>query len=165
VIDELHSDPPLKESPLTWKPQRSGYDEVAGCIWLGRLLEKARRAEDRGDAALGSYLLGDRDYLDARLLSFLGLTELDVRRIVRCEPDDNRAGQLVLRNAGKTTRDCATFNRHFVRRFGILLAMLDADEGRRKSSLGTKIMQVTNNALIFPIARIIYNRMRHGDEK
>ncbi|MGA7202027.1 MAG: DUF5069 domain-containing protein [Candidatus Cybelea sp.] len=165
MIDEFHRDPPLKESLSTWKPQRSGYDELAGCIWLGRLLEKARRAEDCGDAALGSYLFGDRDYLDARLLSFLGLTELDIRRIVRSEPDDERAGQLVLQSAGKMARDVAAFNRHFVRRYGILLVILDADEGRRNSSLGTKVMQVTYNALIFPIARIMYNRTRHKDVK
>lgn len=148
---------------MSWKPQRSGYDKVAGCVWLGRLLEKARQAEDCGDTALGSYLFGDRDYLDARLLNYLGLTELDIRRIVRSEPDDERAGQVVLQSAGKTARDCAAFNRQFVRRYGILLAMLDADEGRRKSSLGTKIMQVTYNAFVSPIARIIYNRMRHED--
>jgi Domain of unknown function (DUF5069) len=145
---------------LNWKPQRSGFDELAGCIWLGRMLEKARRAEDYGDPSLGSYLFGDRDYLDARLLTFLGLRELDIRRIVRSEPDDERAGQVVLQNAGKTARDVAAFNRRFVRRYGIFLAMLDADEGRRKSSLGTKIMRVTYNTLIFPIARTMYNRAR-----
>jgi hypothetical protein len=160
VIDPIHRDPPLKESLLNWKPKRSGYDEAAGCIWLGRLLEKARQAEGYGDAALGSYLFGDRDYLDARLLGFLRLTELDIRRIVRNEPDDQRAGQVVLQSAGKTSQDCAAFNRIFARRYGIFLAMLDADEGRRKSSLGTKIMQVTYNTVIFPIARIIYNRTR-----
>ena len=62
-------------------------------------------------------------------------------------------------------RDVAAFNRHFVRRYGILLVILDADEGRRNSSLGTKVMQVTYNALIFPIARIMYNRTRHKDVK
>lgn len=150
---------------MNWKPQRSGCDELAGCMWLGRMLEKARRAEEYGDAALGSYLFGGRDYLDAKLLSSLGLNEMDIRRIVRSEPNDEKAGHVVLQHAGWTARDVAEFNRRFVRRYGIFLAMLDADEGRRKPSLGTKIMQVTYNAFIFPVARIMYNWTRREDGK
>lgn len=42
----------------------------------------------------------------------------------------------------------------------MFLAMLDADEGRREPSLGTKTMQINYNGLIFPIARITSNRTK-----
>jgi hypothetical protein len=121
------------------------------------LLDKARRAENCGNAALGDYLFGERDYLDGKLLEFLGLRESEIRRIVRTAADDEDVAQLVLQAAQKNPEECAAFSKRFARRYGIFLAMLDADEGREKPSLLTKFMQVTYNRLIYPIARVMYN--------
>lgn len=142
---------------MNWKPRYSGRDEVSACIWLPRLLEKGRRAENCGTDALGDYLFGERDYLDRKLLDFLGITESDIRRILRSTADDGRAAALVLQVAEKTPYECTAFSKSFARKYAIVLAMLDADEGRGKPSLVTKFMQITYNRLIYPIARVIYN--------
>ena len=121
------------------------------------MLEKGRRAEDCGNAALGEYLFGERDYLDGKLLDFLGLNETDVRRILRSATDDEQAARLVLQAAQKNGDECAAFSKRFARKYGLFLAMIDADEGRGKPSLLAKFMQVTYNRVIYPIARAIYN--------
>jgi hypothetical protein len=145
---------------LDWRPQYSGLDQFAGCIWLARLLDKARRADDLDNKALGDYLFGERDYLDATLLHFLGVTELDVRDVVRSEPNDEIAADIVITKSGKTPDDCAEFNKEFARRYGLLLAMLEADERRDPLSLKSKIIKTAYNLVIFPIAKIMYRSQR-----
>jgi hypothetical protein len=123
-------------------------------------LDKARRADDLDNKALGDYLFGERDYLDANLLHFLGVTELDIRDVVRSEPNDEIAGQIVITKSGKTPDDCAAFNKQFVRRYGLVLAMLEADEGRGPLSLKSKIIKTAYNLVVFPIAKIMYRSQR-----
>jgi len=145
---------------LDWRPQYSGLDQFAGCIWLARLLDKARRADDLDNKALGDYLFGERDYLDAKLLHFLGVTELDIRDVLRSEPNDEIAAQIVITKSGKTPDDCAAFNKQFVRRYGLFLAMLEADEGRGPLPLKSKIIKTAYNLVVFPIAKIMYRSQR-----
>lgn len=142
---------------LAWKPRYSAHDSLVDCVWLGRLLDKARAARNH---TLGEYLFGERDYLDAKLLHFLGLSDADIMDIVISEPDDEQAAQLVLQRANKSPDECIGFSRRFIRKYGTFLAMLDADEGRRRPTFGTRLMKVIYNLAVFPLARALYHRAR-----
>ena len=149
---------------MNWVP-RSGSDQLAGCIWLGRLIDKARRYDAAGvvpGEMLGDYMFGDHDYMDAKLLRFLGLKDSQISEIVRGEADDERAAQRIVERSGKTAGECTAFNRGFVRGNGPFLAMMDADEGRQKPGLGAFVMKAAYNAVIFPIGILMY---RAGSRK
>lgn len=141
-----------------WVP-RSGSDRLAGCIWLGRLIDKARQYDSKGTAPgqmLGEYMYGDADYMDGKLLRFLGLHEEQISEIVRSEPDDERAAHRILERSGKTAAECDTFNRAFARVNGPFLAMIDIDEGRCKPGLAASILKSAYNALVFPLGVLMY---------
>jgi Domain of unknown function (DUF5069) len=144
---------------MNWMPRYSGSDQLAGCVWLGRLIDKGRRYEAVGVAPgemLGGYMFGDNDYLDSKLLRFLGLSDAQICEILRREPDDERAAQRILERSGKTAAQCAEFNRAFTRANAPFLAMIDADEGRRKPGLGALLLKSAYNAVIFPIGILMY---------
>jgi Domain of unknown function (DUF5069) len=149
--------PDLNDPILAWKPRYSGRYTLVDCVWLARLLDKARAAQN---STLGEYLFGERDYLDAKLLHFLRLSDCDIIDIVVSEPDDEQAAQLVLQRANKSRDECIGFSRRFTRKYGPFLAMLDADEGRRRPTFGTKLMKVIYNLAVFPLARALYHRAR-----
>jgi hypothetical protein len=144
---------------MNWVPRYSGRDQLAGCMWLGRLIDKGRQYEAAGVAPgemLGEYMFGDHDYMDAKLLRFLGLSDAEICEIIRTDPDDERVAQRILERSGKTAVQCAAFNRAFVRANAPFLAMMDADEGRRKPGLGASLMKATYNAVIFPLGILMY---------
>ena len=128
-------------------------------MWLGRLIDKARKYDSTGTAPgqmLGDYMYGDGDYLDGKLLRFLGLHDAQISEIVRGEPDDERAGQRILERSRKTSVECEAFNRAFARMNGPFLAMIDVDEGRCKPGLGTSLIKAVYNALVFPLGILMY---------
>jgi Domain of unknown function (DUF5069) len=144
---------------MTWLPRYSGSDRLAGCMWLGRLIDKARQYEAAGIVAgemLGEYMYGDGDYMDAKLLRFLGLHDSQISQIVRDEPDDELAARRIVERSGKTPEQCAAFNRAFARGNAPFLAMMDADEGRRKPGLGVALMKAVYNTVVFPIGVLMY---------
>ena len=145
---------------MDWRPQYSGLDRLAGCVWLARLMDKARRVENSDSNALGDYLFGKGDYLDAKVLRFLGVSELDVRNVVRSESNDEMAARTIVTRSGKTPAECEAFNKAFVRRNGLFLAMLQADEDRRPLSLKSKIMKAAYNLLIVPMGKMMYRLHR-----
>lgn len=144
----------MDAGPVAWKP-RSGRDRLAGCVWLGRLLDKARATRNH---TLGEYLFGKGDYLDGKLLHFLGLGDSDILEIVATEPSDERAARRVLARANKSPEDCVAFNRRFLRTYGPFLAMLDADEGRTRPTFATKLMTALYNLAVYPLGRALYRR-------
>jgi hypothetical protein len=158
----------MGEALVKWMPRYSGSDRLGGCIWLGRLIDKARRYDSTGtapDQMLGDYMYGDGDYLDGKLLRFLGLHDAQISEVVRNEPDDERAAQRILERSRKTTAECEAFNRTFARMNGPFLAMIDIDEGRRKPGLGALVIKAAYNALVFPIGIVMFrsaNRKRTG---
>ena len=98
----------------TWIP-RSGREEIGGCIWLPRMISKARRiidSEATGKRA-GEYMYGKHDAADAQVLKFLGISDEEVLDIVRAIPDDEAAAMHVLTTSSKTPADCAAFTRRF----------------------------------------------------
>lgn len=147
----------------SWVPRYSGTDQLAGCMWLPRIIDKARRYEAAGlapGAMLGDYMFGHQDYMDAVLLRFLGVGDAQICEVVRFEPDDERAARRIVELSGKTAADCAAFNRKLVRRNGLFMVMMDADEGRRKPGLAVSLMRVFYNAVIFPVGKLMYRSGR-----
>jgi len=143
---------------MSWVP-RSGRQELAGCIWLGRYIDKARRHDaleaKRGDV-LGDYLFGDNDYLDAQLLRFLAMTQTQIGNLIQDQLDDDEAARRILDAGHKTSADCTAFNRAFLRWNAPFLAMIDADENRRKSGPYTRLLKVFYNGVIVPPATLVY---------
>jgi hypothetical protein len=134
-------------------------------MWLGRLIDKARRYEVAAVAPgemLGAYMFGDNDYMDAKLLRFLRLNDAQICEIVRSEPDDDHAAQRILERSGRTAAQCAAFNRAFARGNAPFLAMIDADENRHKPGLGASLMKAAYNAVVFPLGILMY---RSGSRK
>jgi len=143
---------------MKWTP-RSGRAKLAGCVWLGRYFDKARRRETlgakRGDL-LGEYMLGKNDYLDAQLLRFLAMTDSQVCDLIRDEPADDDAAPRVLDAGGKTSAECESFNRAFQRRNAPFLAMIEADEDRLKGGLYASLLKVFYNGILVPPATLAY---------
>ena len=142
-----------------WVPRYSGTDQLAGCMWLPRMIDKARGYEAAGlapGAMLGDYMFGKKDYMDAILLRFLRLDDAQICDIVRAEPDDERAARRIVELSGKTQAECAAFNRRLVRGNGLFMAMMDADEGRRKPGIVVNLMRGVYNAVVFPLGKLMY---------
>jgi hypothetical protein len=123
-------------------------------------LDKARRVENSDSNALGDYLFGKGDYLDAKVLRFLGVSELDVRNVVRSEPNDEIAARTIVAKSGKAPADCEAFNKQFVRQNGLFLAMIRADEDRGPLPLKSKIMKAAYNLMIVPMGKVMYRLHR-----
>jgi hypothetical protein len=142
---------------MSWVPRYSGTDRLAGCMWLGRLIDKARHYQASSAAPgemLGEYMFGDGDYMDAKLLRFLGLADTAICEIVRDEAA--RAAQRILERSGRSPGQCEAFNRAFARSNAPFLAMMDADEGRRQPGACTSLMKAAYNALVFPLGILMY---------
>jgi Domain of unknown function (DUF5069) len=135
---------------MTWCPP-SGCQEIDGCIWLPRLVSKARRVLELGAGnAIGDYMYGANDPVDGELLRFLGVTDRQVLDIVRDEPSDEAAARRILSLSGKTQSDRRNFSLRFRRRNAIFLAMMDADENRAPRGLRTAVLRFVYNRVIVP---------------
>lgn len=144
---------------MNWTPRYSGTERLAGCIWLPRLIDKAREFAASGVAPgemLGSYMYGDSDYMDAKLLGFLRLNDAQIAEILRTEPDDERAAERIVERSGRTPDEIARFNRSLMLVHGVFMTMMDVDEGRRKAGFATPFVLAVYNGLVFPIGIAIY---------
>lgn len=155
-------------SQTPWMP-RSGREELAGCVWLPRLLDKARRkveGERDGRDLLHPYLFGGIDPLDKELKTFLNTSDEAVLDLVRREPDDQRTAEELLRRSGRTPEECAAWSRRFRRKHALDLAVFDADEGRRTPGLTTTFLRLFYNYVFMPpiywLDRLDRRRARKG---
>ena len=85
-----------------WMP-RPWNVELAGCVWLPRLLDKGRRAlesERQGKDLMNGYLFGDNDYADGKLLKFLRTSDVRVRDLLRETDDDKVVAEILIRENG-----------------------------------------------------------------
>lgn len=144
---------------MRWVP-RSGSDEFDGCIWLPRLIDKARRVAATGGGYLldGDYMFGERDYADGRLLGFLGVSSEQVLEVVRGEPDDAAAAARILTMSGKTRPECEAFSRRFHLLMGPFLPMIDADEGRLAAGPWSAFLRGLYNGVIARPAVALFRR-------
>jgi Domain of unknown function (DUF5069) len=152
----------LPDAMNTWIP-RSGRDEIGGVVWLPRMIEKARRIVDSGIAEkrVGEYIFGKHDPGDAQVLRFLGISDEEVLDVVRAIPDDNAAAMQLISMSGKTPVQCAAFSRRLRRLNAPFLAMMDADEGRRKRGAMTSFLRWVYNNVIMPPSYLYFARKEH----
>lgn len=137
---------------MTWCPP-SGCDEIDGCIWLPRLITKARRVLELGTGnTIGEYMFGDNDPADSELLRFLGLSSQQVLNVVGAENDDVVAAKRLLAMSRKTGAQCAKFTRRFRLMMAPFLAMMDADEDRMPPGLRTSLLRFVYNSIVMPPA-------------
>src|SRR6516165_4858385 len=111
---------------MTWCP-RSGKEQIAGCTWLPRLLDKARRIAEPGttDNRVGEYTFGENNPLYAQLLRFLRVSSRHVLDIVRNEPNDEAAAMRLLALSGRTPEQCRRFTGRLRAVMAPFLAMMD----------------------------------------
>jgi hypothetical protein len=104
---------------------RRWNDSVDGIVWLPRLVDKAR-AFDAG--TLGSYLYGQSPIDDA-FLRRAGVDYHTFLDIVRAAPDDAAVlAEIERRNPG-ATEQLRTFSQRLPTKAGLLIWMLEYDEG------------------------------------
>lgn len=141
-----------RTSNTNWTP-RSGREEIAGCVWLPRMLDKARRkveSERVGRDVLYPYIFGGIDPLDNELKAFLRTTDEDVLELVRREPDNQRVADELVQRSGRTPEECAAWSEAFRRKHAFDFATFDADEGRRAPGLTTTLLRVFYNYIVMP---------------
>lgn len=132
-----------------WIP-RSPRERIEGLAWLPRLMDKGRRYLAGGQALLGAYMYGDHDFLDARLLSFLGLDDQTVLRILAGEPDDVAAARQIVARSGRLREDCEQWTEQFLRLFAAAFFVLDIDEERLPPTPVTSAIRFGYNYVLIP---------------
>ena len=141
-----------------WMPH-SWEAELAGCIWLPRILDKGRRileSERHGKDLMNGYLFGDNDLADAMLLKFLNITDMRIRELLQETDDDQVVAETLIRESGHSSQEVQAWNQSFQRKTAPFLAMQDADEGRRKPGLGTSLLGIFYNFVLMPPAYLTF---------
>lgn len=136
---------------LQWCP-RSAFERSAGCLFLGRMIDKARRraaGRASGVDLMDGYMYGDNDYMDSRVLKFLGAKAADVDALVASNADDDAVARTLVERSGKSALQIKSFNRRMLALYGPIFVMFDADEGRRVGPF-SKALGGLYNALVFP---------------
>jgi Domain of unknown function (DUF5069) len=130
--------------------------QIAGCIWLPRLLAKARQFSAT-PGAMGEYMFGQYSYFDIRMLRFLRTDERTVCELVRDDPDDESVARRLIAAGGRSPDEVRAFNRRFGAMYGLVFKMIDADEGRIGGPLGA-VLRSFYNGIIFPPAAVFFRR-------
>jgi len=135
-----------------WIP-RSWRDELMGCIFLPRMLEKGRRVlegERQGRDLMDGFLFGDFDYADGMILRFLRTKEARVRELLRENDDDAVVAETLFREGRRSPDEIRRWSRYFRRINAPFTPMWDADEGRRAPGFGTSLLNGFYNYLMMP---------------
>jgi len=145
--------------PMSWTP-RSPHDEAGGLVWLPRLIDKARRSalgRACGADLMNGYRYGNSDYVDSRVLRFLGVDDRALSELVEECGSDEDVTAIVLAHSGHGVAARRAFSAELERRlFGF--AMLDADESRLAPGPRRRILTFLYNAVIVPIASPAFRR-------
>jgi hypothetical protein len=142
---------------MDWYPV-SGCEEFNGCVWLPRLISKARRVVEIQDGnRIGEYMFGENDPADAELLRFLGLSAQQILELVQNESNDEVAATQILALSGKSAAKCAKFSRKFRILLGPFLAMMDADEYRTGPGFRTALLRFVYNRIVMPPAYLYFH--------
>lgn len=150
---------------MNWPP-RSGFEREGECVWLPRFIDKIRKALAEsaapGDLLPDGYMLGEGDFLDAKLLDFLGLSSREVVEAVKAEPDDSRVAQALLKRVGKDSTECARWSLDFLQRYSLSLNMIDADERRPQPEAVAEFLREFYNSQIVRQATAAYVERRQA---
>jgi len=135
-----------------WLP-RPWHAELAGCVWLPRLLDKGRRAlagERQGRDLMNGYLFGDYDYADGQLLKFLRTDDARVRQLLGEVGDDEAVARALIQESGRLAEEIRAWNRRFRLVNAPFIAMWEADEGQRAPGAGTALLKLFYNLVLMP---------------
>lgn len=143
---------------MAWMP-RSGLDEIDGVVWLPRMIDKARRYIEHGESSrrFDGYLYGENDFIDARALRFLRMSDSAFTSIVREHADDVEAGRVAIARSGRTQEQCRAFSAKLKRGMHGF-ALLEADEGRMPPGLKRTLIRTVYSGVIVPIAYAFFHR-------
>ncbi|MEC4890029.1 MAG: DUF5069 domain-containing protein [Nitrospira sp.] len=141
-----------------WMP-RPWNAELMGCIWLPRLLDKGRQALEsrrQGKDLMNSYLFGNNDYADGKLLTFLRTNDAHVLGLLRESNDDEAVAKQLLAESGRSAAEVKAWSKRFRAVNAPFAAMWDADEGRRAPGAGTTALKLFYNYLMMPPVYVIF---------
>jgi len=139
-------------SAESWMP-RPWNAELMGCIWLPRLLDKGRQAlesQRRGQNLMNSYLFGDFDYADGKLLKFLRTNDGHVLDLLHELEKDEAVAKTLIRESGRSVDEIQAWGKRFRTINAPFIAMWNADEGRREPGVGTSLLKLFYNGLMMP---------------
>lgn len=145
-----------------WMP-RPWNDELAGCVFLPRMLEKGRRvlkSKREGRDLMNGFLFGDFDYADGQILGFLRTDENRVLELLRELDDDEAVAAALVRESRRSPGEIKAWSRRFRRINGLFGAMWDADEGRRAAGWGTSLLNGFYNRLMMPPVYLLFRVQR-----
>lgn len=141
-----------------WMP-RPWNAELMGCIWLPRMLDKGRQALEskrQGRNLMNSYLFGDFDYADGKLLKFLRTNAAHVLDLLRELNDDEAVAKRLTTESGRSADEVQAWCKRFRTINAPFIAMWNADEGRREPSVGTSLLRLFYNYLMMPPVYMIF---------
>lgn len=144
-------------STENWMP-RPWNAELLGCIWLPRMLDKGRQAmasQRQGQNLMNSYLFGDFDYADGKLLKFLRTNDAHVLELLRELNDDEAVAKRLMSESGRSVDEVQAWCKRFRTCNAPFIAMWDADEGRRAPGVGTSLLKLFYNYLMMPPVYVI----------
>jgi hypothetical protein len=131
-------------SPPRWS------DAVEGVVWLPRLAAKVR-AHDAG--TLGCYLLGQSP-VDDEFLKIAQLSYADFIAIVRSSPDDAAVLSAVGAASPGAVDRLRLWSLEMPVRRGIMMRMLDIDDGSNRPA-GLTLPVAAGNALLGPLVALL----------
>ena len=132
---------------------RPWNDELIGCIFLPRVLDKGRRtleSERQGRDLMNGYLFGDFDYADGMLLRFLRTKEVRVLELLRDLDSNEMVAAALFREGRRSTEEIKAWSRRFRIINAPFTPLWDADEGRREPGIGTSVLKLFYNFLMMP---------------
>lgn len=115
----------LMSKDLTAGPPRRWTQELGGIRWLPRLIDKTRAARA---GTLGDYLYGHSP-VDQALLRALGLGYRDFTAIIGDSPSDDAVLRALERDVPDGVGRARGWSRTMPRTFGVLLLLVDIDDG------------------------------------
>lgn len=144
---------------MAWMPC-SGLETVDDMVWVKRMAQKARRADESrssGEDLMNGYLYGENDFIDGRVLRFLGLSDDQFADAARAEADSVLAARRALASSGRSPNECREFSERLRKSFANF-CLLEADEGRLPPGLRATLIRFFYNRLMMPIVYVVFRR-------
>lgn len=157
VARDSHS--PKAQALSNWIP-RPWSDEIMGCIFLPRMLQKGRQvlaSRRQGRDLMNGFLFGDFDYADRGMLKFLRTKEVRVLALLRESDDDAVVARTLIRESGRSAAEIRRWNKRFRTINALFTRMWDADEGRRAPGLRTSLLKLTYNYGLMPPVYLFFS--------
>ncbi|MDP9017074.1 MAG: DUF5069 domain-containing protein [Candidatus Eremiobacteraeota bacterium] len=139
----------MTTSAQPWVP-RSPFERLENCVFLGRVIDKARRHVS--GLPIGEYMYGDNDYMDSRVFKVLNCKASEVDALVRAEPSDAVVARTLVERSGRSPGQIAAFSTKMVLIYGPVFFMFDADEGRKTGPIAAGLSAFYNRVMYPPFA-------------